>query len=201
VSGDADRGPASLDEARANAFALLSRAVADRRSPMHVLALGTTGLDGRPRLRSVVLRAFDPAQRTLRFHTDLRSAKVAELRRDPRLALLAYDPGHRVQIRIESAAMLHHADAVAAAAWAASQPMSRQCYGTQPGPGTPIADGDAFQLPLSEPEFEAGQAQFVAVVCPITTLDWLHLAHSGHRRAHFDWSRGAGGPAGRWLVP
>lgn len=197
---DAGHGPGSLDEVRASAFALLSRAVADRRAPMHTLSVGTAGLDGRPRLRSVILRSLDAATLSLRFHTDLRSAKVAELRRDPRLAILGYDPGQKVQIRIEGEATLHHADALAARAWAASQPMSRQCYGAEPGPGTPIGDGGAFRLPCTEPDFEAGQSNFVAVVCAIATLDWLYLAHSGHRRAHFEWAR-QGECVGRWLVP
>lgn len=197
---DTGPGPASLDKVLASAFALLSRAVADRRSPMHTLSLGTAGLDGRPRMRSVILRGFEAATLSLRFHTDLRSAKVAELRRDPRLAMLGYDPGLKVQIRVEGEATLHHANAVAGRAWATSQPMSRQCYGAEPGPGTPIGDGGAFSLPGAEPDFEAGETNFVAVVCAIATLDWLHLAHSGHRRAHFEWPR-QGECVGRWLVP
>jgi pyridoxamine 5'-phosphate oxidase len=197
----ADLVPGSLDEVRASAFAVLSRAVNDRRSAMHVIALATTGLDGRPRLRNVVLRAFDPVRRILRFHTDLRSAKIAELRLEPRVALLAYDPGHKLQIRIEGEARLHHADDVSRDAWASSQPMSRQCYGVAPGPGTPIGEGGAFTLPQSPPDFDAGEASFVAVLCTIASLDWLSLAHSGHRRAHFAWPSGTAEPVARWLVP
>jgi hypothetical protein len=197
----ADTGPQTLPEVRESAFALLSRAVADRRSAMHTVTLGTTGLDGGPRLRTVVLRAFDPASRLLRIHTDLRSPKVAELRHDPRVALLAYDPGRKVQLRVEGIATLHHGDDVAKAAWSTSQPMSRQCYGTLPGPGEAIADGGAFALPWDEDEVAAGEAHFVTVLCRMDRLDWLFLAHGGHRRAAFAWTADVSEPTATWLVP
>jgi hypothetical protein len=69
-------------------WTLLERGAADRRSAFHTLAVATTGLDGRPRVRTVVSRRVDPPARAVRFHADSRSAKVAELRADPRLALL-----------------------------------------------------------------------------------------------------------------
>jgi pyridoxamine 5'-phosphate oxidase len=191
--------PGDLQEVLDEAMRLLSHAAADPRSPAHTPTVATVGLDGAPRLRTVVLRGFDAARRELRFHADARSPKVAELGRDPRLGLHVYDPAARVQVRLDVVATLHASDAVADAAWAASQPMSRVCYGAVPAQGTAIGEGGAYALPASDAQVEAGRTNFVAVIGRIQTLDWLHLAAAGHRRASFRWTGEACGAT--WRVP
>ncbi len=183
-----------LGEVRAAAFALLSRGVADRRSPLHTPTLATIGLDGAPRARTLVLRGFDAASRTLRLHSDRRSDKFTELLRDPRCALHGYDAASQVQIRLAGLASLHTQDAVANAAWDATQPFSRIIYAVEPAPGTTIA------APLPAPANEvAGRAHFGVVLLQIHSLEWLFLASSGHRRARIDWL--ADEERAIWLVP
>jgi pyridoxamine 5'-phosphate oxidase len=63
-----------LDGTLAEAWRLISRGVADRRSPFHHPVVATIGGDGAPQARTVILRACDPAAQRLRFHTDARSA-------------------------------------------------------------------------------------------------------------------------------
>jgi hypothetical protein len=187
-----------LEATLAEAWRLLARGVADRRHGFHHPVLATVGTDGRPRARTVILRSADAAGRTLRFHTDVRSDKVAELAREERVALHFYDAGAKVQVRIEGRCSLHADDTVAEMAWAQSRPMSRACYGTEPGPGLPIPAADAFTLP-GEGETDAGRANFRAIVVSAESLEWLWLAHGGHRRALFRFGTAAA-PA-RWLVP
>ncbi len=183
-----------LEACLAEAVRLLGRGVADRRCAFHTPTLGTLGRDGAPSLRTVVLRGFDAAMRTLRVHTDARSAKAAEAAHDPRVALHFYDPGHRIQVRLAGRAALHSADAVADAAWAATQRQSRFCYAITPAPGTPIA------APLPAPADDAGARPNFLVVCvTFDRLEWLWLAAEGHRRALFTWAGGA--RAGQWLTP
>lgn len=90
----------ALEAVLGGAWALLTRASADRRHPARAVQLATRGADGAPRLRSVILRGADAAARRARFHTDRRSAKVAEIAADPRVALLLWDPRSRVQLRL-----------------------------------------------------------------------------------------------------
>jgi hypothetical protein len=187
-----------LTETRAQAWALLVRGVADRRSPFHAPTVASLGLDGRPRARVVILRGCDAASATLRFNTDRRTEKFAELARDPRVALTGYDAGSKIQIRIEGEASLHSNDAVADAAWEASRPFSRICYGTAPAPGVMLGDGGDFSLPSADAEIAAGRANFSTVVIRARTLEWLYLAHAGHRRARFDLSSNG---QGVWLTP
>ncbi len=168
-------------------------------SGFHAPALATIGRDGAPRLRTVVLRGADRTCRTLRFHCDARSDKAAEIAADPRVALHAYDAAAKIQVRIEGRARLHGEDAVARAAWAASRPMSRVCYGTAPGPGTALPAGDAYALPTEAAAVEAGFPAFRVVVLTADRLDFLYLARQGHRRALFRWDEEE--PSATWLAP
>ncbi len=189
-----------LAETLAEAWRLIARGVADRRSPFHHPVVATAGLDGAPRARTVILRGCDVAGRVLRFHTDLRSEKAAEIAARPDVALHFYDPGAKIQLRLSGTAALHRDDQVADAAWAGSRLFSRQCYGVAPGPGTPIAAGGDFTLPEATDEgTAAGRAHFAAVMVHVASLEWLYLAAAGHRRARFDWSSGS--PQAVWLTP
>ena len=182
-----------LDATLQAALAMLARGVADRRHPFHTPVLGTVGRDGGPRLRTLVLRAFDAATRTLRLHTDIRAGKTAEIAAEPRASLLGYDPAQRVQLRIEGHATLHSDDAVADSGWAASRDFSRMCYAIEPGPGQPV--GAPPPAPLDP---EAGRAHFGVIALRFDRLEWLWLASTGHQRALFRWD---GGTSATWLVP
>lgn len=83
----------SLDEILATSMRLFSRGVADRRRPFRTPTLATTNPTGRPSLRTVVLRGFNPATRCITIHTDRRSPKIHEIRQTPQMALHVYDPG------------------------------------------------------------------------------------------------------------
>lgn len=171
----------------------------DRRSPFHAPICATISLLGAPRARVVTLRACDPARRMLRFHVDRRSDKFAELAANPFLALTGYDPALKVQLRAEGRASLHLDDGLADAAWAIARPMSRVTYGEIPGPGAALQGGGAYTLPATPEEVEAGRAHFCVVALEVAVLEWLYLAHSGHRRARFDFTAEA--VRASWLAP
>jgi pyridoxamine 5'-phosphate oxidase len=172
---------------------------AAHQSGFHTPALATLGRDGAPRLRTVVLRGVDRELRTLRVHCDARSDKAAEIAADPRVSLHAYDPKAKLQVRIEGRARLHGEDDAARAAWGASRPMSRVCYGTSPGPGTPLPAGGAYAQPRDDAAVEAGFPEFRVIVLTAARLEFLYLARQGHRRALFTWDGDEA--AATWLAP
>jgi pyridoxamine 5'-phosphate oxidase len=188
-----------LDLTHAEAWGLLGRGVADRKCAFHSPAVATIGLDGHPRSRTVVLRAVDHPSRSLQFHTDRRSAKVAELQADPRASVLFYDAGWKVQIRIGGQATLHDEDLVGAEAWHRTRPMSRVCYTQSSAPGS-IATEPAVAV-LPDPRGDAfARENFVAVRITVLTLEWLYLAHAGHRRALFTYAPDKA-VTSTWLAP
>lgn len=187
----------NLDAVLHTAWLMLVDGATDRRAVAHTPTVVTISKDGRPRARTVVLRGCERETYRLRFHTDQRSPKIAELRNDPRAMLHVYDPGAKVQLQLDCRAELHIADGVAAAAWEAAQPMSRICYQVAAVPGTEIETPALAQF---DPDAtNGGGDNFMAVTLNVEAIEWLFLDARGHRRARF--TRAGDGWNGSWLVP
>ena len=183
-----------LDGSLAEAWRLLVRGAEDRRSPIHTLAVATVDAEGLPSVRTVVLRAVDPAAWRLRFHTDLRSRKLDDLARQPALAVLAYHPQAKIQLRLGGRARVLAAQD-ASPIWAGVTPHGRECYRVALAPGTPVASAAEGALMDTD-----GREHFCAVDIEVESLEWLYLAAHGHRRARFQ-RRGDGSVEAGWLVP
>ena len=188
-----------LDAARLQAFNVLARGAKDRRSGMHTFSVATIGRDGAPQVRTVVNRGFDQDKRMVRFHTDRRSSKLAEFAADPRVAAHFYDSRAKIQLRLATTATIHADDALKHSAWGATRDFSRECYRVDLGPGTPISDPQSLFFSPGE-DTDEGAENFVAVTLHVHALEWLYLAHQGHRRARFVWDD-AGTISQEWLVP
>jgi len=199
----------SLDDLRAEAWTGLVRAVRDAKHEWHLPVVTTLSLDGGPESRTVVLRGADPAAAggpTLRFHTDRRSGKIAEIARDPRTAMVFYERRHKVQLRVLGRASVHVEDAVADEAWSRTAPSSRRCY---LAPHPPSATLDAWHPNLPEdwrhavPDAatcEGGRANFAAVIVRVESLERLELHHDGHVRTRWRWE-GDQVIESTWLAP
>ena len=206
LTRDAERPKAgtmfeSLEDIRQDCVQRLIRAARDRKSPMHTPVIVTADVDA----RVMVLRAFDLATWTLRLHTDTRAPKAAAIAADPRVAVVLYDKGAKIQIRLRGMARIEATGPTADAAWAASTNFARRCYlGEGPGAASPVATSG---LP---PEFEGvepddaellpARENFAVLLIAIEAIDWLYLAHTGHVRAQFS-RAGNGGWDGGWVAP
>ncbi|MCU0702428.1 MAG: pyridoxamine 5'-phosphate oxidase family protein [Fimbriiglobus sp.] len=157
--------------------------------PFRWPVLSTVADDGGPDARTVVLRRFDHAARQLVFHTDVRSAKVTDLRRDARCTFLFYDADDRLQMRVRAVAAIHHADDFARAEFAALPPHNRATYASVVVPGEVESTDAPFVYPPKPPVDEAVSfGHFAAVACVIERIDALELHPSGHRRAVLEWN-------------
>lgn len=193
-----------LDHSLSLAFDLLSDAVVNRHAPCHTPVISSIEQDENgnltPSSRVVVLRAFDPLQRSFRFHTDFRSDKIAHFLKTPRTCGLFYDPAEKIQLRLTGSCRVDHDGALAEKAWDETRPFSRECYRIEPGPGAQIEPGSAYvQQPLLD-GIDPGRDQFCAVEIQFDTIEWLFLASQGHRRARFSWDQN-GSLTSCWLAP
>jgi pyridoxamine 5'-phosphate oxidase len=179
----------NLSEIYAQVWQRLLRGVRDRRAPTRHPTLATVTPDGRPQARTVVLRAADKEASSIDVHTDLHSAKVAELIAAPFASLHVWDASAHLQIRLETNVAILQGEDVAEI-WARVPEPSRLSYGGSPAPGQPISESlDYNKVP--------DPARFVVLRLSIQTIDVLHLGPS-HRRARFD---GYTNWAGAWLAP
>lgn len=184
----------------------LARGAEDRRHGFHVPTLCTVCADGAPAARAVVLRRVLPDRCEIHCHTDVRSAKVAEIAREPRVAWHFYAPELSLQVRVAAVAELHAEDACADEGWARSALSSRRCYLAPRAPGS-ACDAPSPNLPANildrrptEDETIPARANFGVVVTRAMSIDWLSLASAGHRRARF--TRDADGAwSGCWIEP
>ncbi|MCR1769238.1 Pyridoxine/pyridoxamine 5'-phosphate oxidase [Burkholderia glumae] len=170
------------------------------RSPFTMLQAATLGLDGAPKVRTVVLRGADRQARTLMFHTDARAAKVAELARDARIALVGCDLVNGLQIRVEGTATRRTDTAGRLAIWRASRPRTLVLYRAPLPPGTPVATpADAQPCAAGNDASLDGFEHFAVFDVHVATLDWLDLSRDGHQRARLVF--GANGWQAGWIAP
>jgi len=191
----------ALDDVFTDCRNRLIRAPRDRKSPMHTPVIVTSDVDA----RVMVLRAFDSTSWALRLHTDARAPKAQVIDADPRMAVLFYDKGAKIQIRARGSGAILRDGAEVDTAWQASTNFARRCYlGDGPGTG---ADAPTSGLPAEFEGVEPDDAQliparenFALLKVTLTAFDWLYLAHTGHVRAQFQ--RAASGEwTGRWVSP
>ncbi|WP_333712042.1 pyridoxamine 5'-phosphate oxidase family protein [Yoonia sp.] len=167
----------------------LATGVTDPGHPARLPAFATVSPQGWPEARKVVLRSADQASATVTVHTDLYSGKIASLQATPRAALLIWDAGDALQIRLQAQVTIQSGDQTRAL-WDSVPDHARQSYGVTPPPGTPIPKALAY---VKEPN----PATFAVLTCTLSQIDAVHLG-TAHRRAHF--SRGRAW-IGEWLSP
>ncbi len=183
------------------AWTELERAARDRDSLFRHAQLATVDPHGLPRVRTVILRCADAARREIGFHTDRRSAKVAETGSTAAVALVAYDRARSLQIRLLGQAEAHTGDARAAEAWEGLYTPLRTPYRLDRAPGEPLDDpatGDPTPAMREPADRDAGFDNFAFVAVRVDQLEWLQLRQAGHRRARFEWN---GRWDGSWLAP
>jgi pyridoxamine 5'-phosphate oxidase len=165
----------------------------DSDSMFHTAIVSSTGLSG-PGLRTVVLRHVNRETRSLVFHTDSRSSKVAEIELCSQINWLFYDPACGIQIRANSAATIHHDNDVAVALWKKIPANSRENYAHPIAPGMPLTSEDSPLL-LEE----QSRLNFMVVDCKVTSIDWLKITEQGNLRAQFTWQEQSW--KGVWVAP
>jgi pyridoxamine 5'-phosphate oxidase len=177
--------PTTLDQV----WLRLGRGVVDRKADARHPMLATAGAGG-PEARIVVLRQAVRALSAVSVYTDIRSAKITDLRQETRASLLVWEQKARLQIRLRAHVEILSGQAVAEQ-WQRVPSAARNVYGSQPSPGTPM-DHPNQLLAQANPDV------FAVLVCNIKEIETLYLGPDLHQRAKFcadtAW-------AGQWLAP
>lgn len=189
------------------AWQLLDDGARQRKSAAHTPVLATVDRDGAPDQRVLVLRKAERQLARLRFHTDARSPKIEAIGAGTKAHVLFYDPVTAQQLRLGGTAVALTAGHEVEAAWAESTAFARRCYLTTAAPGSAteqaasgLPEGVAGREP-TEDELVPARLNFALIHFTILSIDWLHLANSGHRRALFRHPDAQTPWQGRWLIP
>jgi pyridoxamine 5'-phosphate oxidase len=170
----------------------LNTAVKNRKAPLHLLTLGTTSPDG-PDLRTMVLRDFDQTSRSLFFHTDYRSEKIAQIQTNPTITIHGFDPNLRLQIQLYGVGKIHRQNPLARERWEKSQAMSRVCYTVPQAPQSEINTPEEGYSSLitthaTLDNTESGYTNFSVLECQFDRVVCYSLSAQGHIRAEFKYT-------------
>jgi 3-hydroxyisobutyrate dehydrogenase len=170
---------------------LLYEGVRSYKNPFHHGVISSFS-DAFPSARTVIIREVDPDQKMIRFNTDIRSPKFAEISANPNICWLFYDEKLRMQMRCLAIANLHVNDPVAEKAWDEARLNCKITYTSPQAPGTPL--NEPFLLDLNkehvpDEELASARRNFSIVNTKVLSLDWTFLHHKGNRRAWFDYRK------------
>ena len=192
----------NLEEIQNKYWSMLDDAVTNRGSPFRIpvfICAHQDEVDG----RIVVLRKSDRANNLLQFHTDFRSPKVDNLKKNNKASLLFYDKEEKIQLRVKVDCEINNQNPTTEESWKKTQHISRRCYLTDSPPGTNSGNPTSGMISKLEDfdytmeQSEEGFKNFTVIKCKIKSIEWLYLAAKGHRRAKFDLEANKN----TWLVP
>ena len=183
----------------------LTRGVKDRKHAFHTPVFSNISKKEGIESRVVVLRKFDHENMILNFHTDYRSPKTKNLKKNNKSLFVFYDHKLKIQMRIKTRSYLNHQNEVSKEMWDKTRLLSRKCYLTTKEPSSITLkpeDGIPAHLLGKEPDFyesEKGYQNFTVVENKIFEIDWLYLDITGHRRLKLIFKNTD--PEYQWLIP
>jgi len=180
-----------LTEIKEKIWSLFNDAVSCRSSPFRLpvfICGDQSDFDG----RIVVLRKSDQSNNLIQFHSDIRSDKVAKLKKNKNSSMLFYDKEEKIQVRLKVECIINYNNDVTKESWLKTGHMSRKCYllNNEPGTESPKptsglkSELDNFEFTIEQSE--EGYKNFTVIQCKIKSIEWLYLAAKGHRRARFE---------------
>jgi|TARA_R110002072_G_scaffold517_12_gene3193 pyridoxine/pyridoxamine 5'-phosphate oxidase len=180
----------------------LRQACQDHAAALRYATLASRDLQGEADARTLVLRSAGEAAGRLRFFSDSRAPKVAQLRAHPRCTLVFLSPTEGLQYRFTGQAQIHQDTAELTQLWHQLPVSGRFNYLTRLSPGERLEQSDDSRAPASDPpaaDRSDPPSHFAAIDVVIDSLDWLQLGRTHHHRARFDWRAEAGCEAS-WIT-
>jgi len=174
---------------------ILTNAVENAKTLFHsptVSSIDESGINS----RVMVLREFNLKKRFMRFHTDYRAPKIKQYKKNNIASVLCYDPILKIQIKLQGIIDVNYQNSITRSAWDGSTTRSKKCYLVKGGSSLKISNPAEYDL--KDGNIEDGYMNFAVLIFSFTTLEFLHLKSSGHRRALHIWDDEL---HSSWLVP
>ena len=124
----------------------------------------------------------------LSFNSDIRSSKIEDICKNPRVVALFYDKDRRIQLRIAGYAEVNHGNHISKKVWNNVDLQSRKCYMGSFAPGERLKDwvpnlpADYLGSDPTEQDSELGYRNFCSIIISIKSVEVLELHYDGHIR-------------------
>ena len=106
----------NLDKIYLKIWDLLNTGLSNRDDPFHIPAF-VCGANDYFNGRIVVLRGLDKKNKSLWFHTDIRSNKIKILKENSKANLLFYNKSHKIQLRVSGNAKINYKNNFTEKSW------------------------------------------------------------------------------------
>ncbi|WP_312830898.1 pyridoxamine 5'-phosphate oxidase family protein [Pantoea eucrina] len=169
------------------------------RSPFTLMQLASVAENAQPKIRTIVLRDFSLAPASLLFTTDVRSAKVQEMRDNPQVSLLGWDAENSFQLRLEGKAGCVDEGELRRTVWQKLRPAAQQLFYSPDSPGEILDDPDALRSGHASASLADPPENIALIRIMIERVESLDVSSEPHQRREF--LLRANGWTGRWLVP
>jgi pyridoxamine 5'-phosphate oxidase len=135
------------------------------------------------------------------FTADVRSHKVEELERDPRVALTGLDAVAGVQLRLEGIAQVVLTPSSRTAAWRRLKAHSHVLFQSAVPPGSVVASPEDGRSSPEAPVLSGLEPvqDFALIHVHLQRIEWLDVSSQPHLRCQF--LRQEVGWLGQWLAP
>lgn len=163
----------------------LSKAVENKDSEFREFIFSTITKNSNPNSRTVILRDFEQDW-ILKIHSDLRSLKVQELRKNENVCLLFYSKKKKIQLRLYGKASIKKNDFKS---WNGLSKWSKKNYISYNPPGMEI---EPKNINIKNMNIDDGIINFCSIIVKIVEVDWLCLSRNGNKRAKIKIKRSQG---------
>jgi general stress protein 26 len=166
----------------------------DRTHPMRLMVMATAGIGGRPSARTMTVRGASRELSRIWFHTDRRTPKAMDIRANPNVCLVCFDPRDGVELRLSGRAELLDTGPEADRHWHQAEMIIRHLYSSPHSPGEPAPPPDPelshSHEALSEALTRRARANFAVIEVNVETIDWFQILETRSSRAILRASKG-----------
>ena len=163
----------------------LKRGVKDYKHPFHQFVLSTFE-DTQIEQRMLVLRRWVLNRRTIIFHTDYRSPKISQLKKNRQCSILFYSKSDNIQLRIKGSVHIHQHDDLANVFFNEATPNQLKHYEGSIPPSTKI---DLESLENNGDSNTNPKEHFCVCVCNFNDLELLYLNKKKNIRILYEWDK------------
>ena len=171
----------------ASIWSNLRDASLDRKHPWRYIQLSTVNHD-QALARTVVVRKINEESRCIECHTDYRSSKIQQIKKNPKVLFLAFNSISKVQISCFAEATIHYQNHLTKSRWLDNHRNNQLTYANRYAPGSQLSNYAQLQdntLSIEEFEPESAYQNFAVIESKVHLIDYLSLENLNHLRAQF----------------